>query len=401
MTLGTRHRHPVDIPTFVHSKGGRLAVAQILSGDGSDAPATEVITVADLLSRHAPVPVQRQEPDTGGISVGALLRREGRVPHPDRLQLRPQPEAASGEGGTDRRVMVRRGAIAAGTLLAAGSVLGAAMLADVTPTANQTPATGGGDDGGPYSGQGLLDPEAPLAAAPDSVVIDQAAARDPLDPGAPPPSDWVPVAFPGALPDENSGTGAADGGDTGNGGSSGTSGDDSSRVAAAAGDDDEKNAKKSSTSSGSESSSKSSTSSDSGSPSKGDSSDEREDSGDKDDDGGGLLNDVGKTVGGAVDGVTGLLGLDGDSDSKKSESNNDGDDEDSKSSRMSLFSAGDEDSSAPRDEDDSESRDSAESSDSDDSEDSDSDDDGGDSDDDGGDGGLVSGLLGTVGGLLR
>ncbi len=373
-------------------------MAQILSSDGSDAPATEVITVADLLSRHAPVPVQRQEPDTGGISVGALLLREGRAPHSDRLQLRPQPQAsAGGEGGTDRRVMVRRGAIAAGTLLAAGSVLGAAMLADVTPTANQTPATGGGDGDGPYAGQGLLDPEAPLAAAPDSVVIDQAAARDPLDPGAPPPSDWVPVAFPGALPGESVGTGATDGGDTGNGGSRGSSGDDSSRTAAAAGDDDEKASEKSSTSSGGESSSKTSTSNDSDSSSKGESGDEREDSGDKDDDGG-LLDTVGKTVGG----VTGLLGLNGDSDSKKSESkNDDGDDEDSKSSRMSLFSAGDgdEDSSAPHDEDDSKSR---SDSDSGDDEDSDSDDDGDDDgdDDDGGDRGLVGSVSDTVGGLL-
>src|SRR5918998_2694790 len=165
MTLGVGHRHPVDIRAFVHSKGGRPAVAQILSGDGSDAPATEVITVADLLSRHAPVPVQRQEPDTGGISVGAPLRREGRAPHSHRLQLRPQQQTpSSDEGGASRRVLVRRGAIAAGTLLAAGSVLGAAMLADVAPTANQSPATRGAEDDRPYAGQGLLDPEGPVAA---------------------------------------------------------------------------------------------------------------------------------------------------------------------------------------------------------------------------------------------
>jgi hypothetical protein len=364
-------------------------VAQILSGDGSDAPATEVITVADLLSRHAPVPVQRQEPDTGGISVGALLRREGRAPHSDRLQLRPQQQApASDEGRTDRRILVRRGAIAAGTLLAAGSVLGAAMLADVAPTANQGPATGGAEDDGPYAGQGLLDPEAPIAAPQDSVVIDQAAARDPLDPGTAAPSNWVPVAFPGALPGDN------DGGDPpANGASGDSSGDESSRAAATTGDDDddddepaEKSTSDSSESSSSSDSSRSSSASvSSSSKDSGDNSDEE-----KSDDrqGRGLVGGLLDTVGDVLDG----------DDSEK----NDGDDEDRKSSRsMSLFSADDdedEDSSAPRDEDDSESRSSAESSDSDDSEDRDSDD-GGDSDDDG-DRGLVRSVTGTVGSLL-
>src|SRR3954453_3435724 len=125
MTLGARLRHPVDIRASVHSKGGRQAVAQILYRDGSDAPATEVIPVADLLSRNAPVPVRDVEPDTGGISVGALLRREGRAPPPaDRpVQPRPHqraPEIRPEQAGTDRRVLVRRGAIAAGALLAAG-----------------------------------------------------------------------------------------------------------------------------------------------------------------------------------------------------------------------------------------------------------------------------------------
>jgi hypothetical protein len=390
-------------------------VAQIRYGDGSDAPATEVITVADLLSRNAPAPVREVEvePDTGGISVGALLRREGRAPHTphsaDRpLQLRPQqPAATGGDGGTDRRVLVRRGAIAAGTLLAAGSVLGAAMLTEVGPTASQTPATGGPEDDGPYAGQGLLDPEGPAATPPDSVVIDQAAARDPLDPGAPAPSDWVPVAFPGALAGENSGTGATDGGDPGNGGSSSSSGDDGSPAAAAAGDDDDESAKTSSGDSGSSSTSDGgSGSGDSSGESNDDSNNGDSNDGDDDDDGG-VLNNVGKAVGGVVNGVGSALGLggdDGDSDSEKSSSTGDGDDdEDSKSSRsMSLLSADDgdeEDSSAPQDEDDSESGSDAKSSDSSDSEGSDSDSDSGDSDDDG-DGGLVGGLLGTVGGLV-
>jgi hypothetical protein len=381
-------------------------VAQILYRDGSDAPATEVITVADLLSRNAPAPVREVEPDTGGISVGALLRREGRAPRAaDRpLQPRPRQEAAPAEGEhrTDRRVLVRRGAIAAGALVAAGSVLGAALLTDIEPTANQAPATGGADDDGPYAGQGLLDPDGPVAAPPDSVVIDQASARDPLDPGSPAPSDWVPVAFPGALP------GGTDGGDPpSNGGSSSSSGDESSPVAAATGDDDDDDKAATSTGDSGSSASKSSSSrsgasNDSGRSSSDDSGDDR----DSDDGDSSLLGKVGNTVGGLVNGL-GLSGDDRDSGNNDSnnDSNDDGDEKDSKGSRsLSLLSADDgdeEDSSAPQDEDHSESSSDAKSSDSGGSEDSDSDqssDDGGDSDD--GDGGLVGGLLGTAGGLL-
>src|SRR5687768_1923812 len=124
MTLGARHRHPVDIRASVHSKGGRPAVAQIRFEGGSDAPATEVITVADLLSRNAPAPVREVDPDTGGISVGALLRREGRAPRPADRPRQARPQQEQDPAGADRRILVRRGAIAAGTLLAAGSVLG-------------------------------------------------------------------------------------------------------------------------------------------------------------------------------------------------------------------------------------------------------------------------------------
>lgn len=388
-------------------------MAQILYRDGSDASATEVITVADLLSRNAPTPFREVEPDvepdTDGISVGALLRREGRAPHgADRpLPSRPRQQAArEDEGGTDRRVLVRRGAIAAGTLLAAGSVLGAALITDVTPTANQTPAPGGAEDEGPYPGQGLLDPEGPVAAPPDSVVIDQAAARDPLDPGSAAPSDWVPVAFPGALAGGETGADegtSTDGGGTDNGGSSGSSGDDGSSAATTSGDDDDDDSTSTSDtgSSASNGSSGGSSSSDNGGS---DSDSESRDDDDGDDgDGDGLLSTVGKTVGGVVEGVGGALGL-GDDD-EKSKSSDDGDDDDKGSRSMSLMSADDEDedSSAPHDEDGSESSSDAKSGDSDDSEDSDSDSgdsDDGDSDSDDGDGGLVSGLLGTVGGLV-
>jgi hypothetical protein len=392
-------------------------VAQILPRDGSDARATEVITVADLLSRNAHVPVREAEPDTSGISVGALLRREGRIPHAaDRpLQPRPRRQATDDKSGAGRRALVRRGAIAAGTLLAAGSVVGAAILTDVAPTANQGADADGAEDDSPYPGQGLLDPEDPAGTQPGTVSIDQAAASDPLDPGAPASSDWVPVAFPGALAGSNAGTddAATDGGapDT-----SDSSGDGGSRAAAAPSDDDDDTTASPTRSSGTDRSSSSS------SDDRDDSSrDESDDDDDDDDDGRGLGGAVRDTVGGVVDTVGGVLGLGGgdddrrDKDRDKDRDNNRdgdrkkrGDDGDRDFRSFSLFSADDEDSSAPRDEDDSKSdRDAQNKGDrGDDEGDSDSDDDGGgdrrgDRGDDRGGRGLVGGLFGTVGGLLR
>lgn len=382
-------------------------MAQILRRDGSDAPATEVITVADLLSRNAPAPLREGEPDTDGISVGALLRREGRGPRAaDRpVQPRPRQQQASSDddGRPDRRVLVRRGAIAAGTLLAAGSVLGATLFTDVVPTVNQAPTPGGEDDGGAYPGQGLLDPEGPVDAPADPVVIDQAAATDPLDPGTAAPTDWVPVAFPGALAGSNTGSGdnaddaattgdsatADDGGN--NSGSSDSPRDDSSSASAAADDDDDDTTTGSSDDNGSSGNSGSSTDSGSGSDDSGSSDDDN----DEDDDKG--------LVGGLVDTVGGVLGLGGDDDSESDrdsdrdsdDGDSDSDEDDESSGSARLFSAesdeDEEDSSAPQDEDDSKSGD-------------DKDDEGGSdssSDDDGDGGGLIGGLLGTVGGLLR
>jgi hypothetical protein len=372
-----------------------------------------VLTVADLLSRNARVPVKDDEPETGGISVGALLRREGRAPRAADLPLQPRPhqERADEEVGAGRRTLVRRGAIAAGTLVAAGSVFGAAMLTDVTPTANQAPGTGGAEDDGSYPGQGLLDPDAPVVTPPDSVVIDQAASTDPLDPGTPAPSDWVPVAFPGA----QNGT---DGGDPGSADPSGSSGDGDAPAAATTGPDDDAD---STTDSGSSANNSGSTNSsggsgggseDGGSSSAGggSSSGSGESGGGSgggsggDDDGGedgGLVSDVGDTVDGVVGTVSGVLGLSGGDDDRNSEiEETDGGDRDENSRSMRTSSADDEDSSAPQDEDASESRSDANSSD-DSGDDEGRDDDGGDKgDSDEDDGGVVGSLLGTVGGLL-
>ncbi len=197
-----------------------------------------VVTVADLLNRNAPVPVEfDDEDDTGrGISVGSLLRREGRAPHAiDRpIQPRAHQQAdddAGAEPATDRHARLRRGTIAAGTLLAAGSVIGAAILTEVGPTTG-TDALDPPTDG-TYPGQGLLDPDNPLGPPVGTVQLDQAASINTLDPGTAAPTSWVPIAFPSALAGVPTGTaaaaaadaaaGAAGGGD-GGGSGSGTGG---------------------------------------------------------------------------------------------------------------------------------------------------------------------------------
>jgi hypothetical protein len=203
-----------------------------------------VVTVADLLNRNAPVPVAfDDEEDAGrGISVGSLLRREGRAPHAIDRPIHPRAHQQSDDAGdkpaTDRSAHVRRGAIAAGTLLAAGSVFGAAVLAEVAPaTGTQDPPTNG-----TYPGQGLLDPDNPLVPPAGTVQLDQAASVNALDPGAAAPTAWVPIAFPSALAGVPTGTAAAaasdaaaqaagggnggstPGGDSGSGGTGGAGG---------------------------------------------------------------------------------------------------------------------------------------------------------------------------------
>lgn len=398
-------------------------MAQMLSRGGSDAPATEVLTVADLLSRNAPVPVKIEVDEaTAGISVGALLRREGRAPHAADRTLQPRPhqqagEPADEERGSDRRTMVRRGAIAAGTLLAAGSVFGAAILTDVTPTGNDTGSGGGTEDDGPYAGQGLLDPEAPVVTPPDSVAIDQAASADPLDPGPAAPTAWIPVAFPGALvgAEGGDGTPATDGDDPGSGDPRSGSGDDDSPAAAAnGGDETARSSGGASTVSDTDSSRSDSSSSDSslldrsvldgsdsgdseddaGSSDNSGSSDGDSDSGSDDDD-----EDRG-LVGGLLDTTSNLLFGSNDEDDSNQRSSGD---EDEGSDSFSFFSAADEGTSAPQDEDDGESKSvesSSDDADDSDSGDSDSGDGSGDDGDSGDDGGLVGAVGGTVGSLL-
>jgi hypothetical protein len=172
-----------------------------------------VVTVADLLSRNAAVTTKLPvvtETATTGVSVGSLLRREGRAPHTVDRPVQPRghqqidppkaaaPAAAAADPApTAKKTAVKRGAVAAGALLAVGSVVGAAVLSEVAPTG--TEAQGATTDNS-YPGQGRLSssqPEAPVLAA--SGVVDPAAAGDVLDAGTAPPTSWTPVAFPSAV----------------------------------------------------------------------------------------------------------------------------------------------------------------------------------------------------------
>jgi hypothetical protein len=178
-------------------------VATIASRAGGTPFGTEVLTVAELLRRNgrpAPQAAADDEPLTSAISVGSLLRREGRAPHAaDRpVQIRARDlDAADGETeviartGPDRRALVRRGAIGAGALLAAGAVLGATVLTDATGEAEQLAA-------GSYPGQGALD-AAP--AGQESPATSPFAFTTPAGPdaGVPAPATWMNVAFPAAL----------------------------------------------------------------------------------------------------------------------------------------------------------------------------------------------------------
>lgn len=173
-------------------------MTQMVTRVGTSTAPTGVVTVADLLTRYAPDPMIEAEPVTEPVSVGSLLRREGRAPHAQDRPLAPRSRSASEDDGPRRGsgVVVRRSVIAAGTLLAAGSVFGATVVMDSSSTeAVDRPQTG-------YAGEGRLDlPQNPDGAIP--TVVDTAAQTDQLDPGEAAPMSWSGVAFP---------RGASDGG---------------------------------------------------------------------------------------------------------------------------------------------------------------------------------------------
>jgi hypothetical protein len=173
-------------------------VAQLASSRGPR-PATAVVTVADLLSRNAPGPVEAEgSRSSTPMSVASLLRREGRAPHAVDPPVKPRA-ARTAEGASVARtppvtgVTMNRKAIVAGTLLAAGSVFGAALLTDTSTVGDRAPSTG------PYAGQGILDGTVAEQSGAPTVTISQAAAAGGLGAGVGAPTSWHAVAFPSEL----------------------------------------------------------------------------------------------------------------------------------------------------------------------------------------------------------
>lgn len=133
--------------------------------------------------------------DGTAISVGSLRRREGRAPHSvDRL-VRPrahhyQQAAEADAGSRILGVVVRRAAVAAGTLLAAGSVFGTAVLTEPSAGSDAPEALDGASPGpgvraGEPAAAGVLPGPWPTASS--------------LDDGVAAPMSWLPVAFPATL----------------------------------------------------------------------------------------------------------------------------------------------------------------------------------------------------------
>jgi hypothetical protein len=113
-------------------------VAQIVSREQPQA----AVSVAELLRRCASAPELDHHDDDEPIPVGALLRREGRrtnglpqVPDLPRAAAEPPSLVPAGPG-----LLVRRGALAAGALLAAGSAF--VLTNALHATGPQSAATG-------------------------------------------------------------------------------------------------------------------------------------------------------------------------------------------------------------------------------------------------------------------
>ena len=163
--------------------------------------ARPMVTVAELLDRAAAVSrgsagtraVGEHQP---GVSVDALLRREGRATQdPDRPAHTHGRRSATPEGGSPGLTLGT--AVAVSTLLAAGSVVGVALSSNPAeyeldntaqpvdaPPVGQSPPT-------PAGGQNLV----PGGQTP---VLGAAASTAALAAGSGPSADWTAVAFPPA-----------------------------------------------------------------------------------------------------------------------------------------------------------------------------------------------------------
>jgi hypothetical protein len=162
--------------------------------------ARPMVTVAELLARAAAVPrgsacTPVVSDHTPGVSVDALLRREGRAtPAKDRPAHPHARRSAIPDGGSPGRT--RRAAVAASTLLAAGSVVGVSLSSNSTgyaelgntaqpvnaPPVGQSPPA-------PAGGQNIV----PGEQAP---VLGATASTGALAAGSGPSADWTAVAFP-------------------------------------------------------------------------------------------------------------------------------------------------------------------------------------------------------------
>lgn len=170
----------------------------------------EIITVAELMRRDVPAPraasdvdddvpagaeldiPRRREPDDEPdyVSVGSLMRREGRAPHSFDRPLKPRASRVdrdAAEAVDERASGRRRMTAAAAAMLTIGGVLGAAVFTDAANNSSAAqdqldgsfPGRGGAGDG---SGAALPSSGNALAA------------------GVAAPTSWMNVAFPSALP---------------------------------------------------------------------------------------------------------------------------------------------------------------------------------------------------------
>ncbi|GAA4970717.1 hypothetical protein WHI96_15155 [Pseudonocardia tropica] len=196
------------------------AGAPLPGAPGATGP-RDVVSVAELLARHSRASHASTDgagPLTGPVlSVGDLLRREGRPPvaegasadaasagdiaaagapggWPD-IDL-PQPRAAAGaDGWTGRQVSGRRRAgVVAGALLAAGSVLGAALYNGVgTENSDARAAADGLFPGFGLPTAGGTPDTLPAQYLPANVALSSPLPDAPAT--APGAGDWMAVAF--------------------------------------------------------------------------------------------------------------------------------------------------------------------------------------------------------------
>ena len=183
MTLGVSFRHPVHrLPSL--SPDGGLHVADMAT-HWRRPTAQPIVTVAELLGRVTAVPrgaactpaMCQHEP---GVSVDALLRREGR-------------RSATPDGGSPGHT--RRAAVAVSTFLAAGlGRRGRTEQQQHRVRARQHRAAGGRPTGrSERAGPGRRAEPRPGQQAP---ILDIPASTGALAAGSGPSTDWTAVAFP-------------------------------------------------------------------------------------------------------------------------------------------------------------------------------------------------------------